>query len=447
MTIGITEDGFVIETLDQIRTSLITRLRGRWGDVVDFGNESAVGHLVGIVAERFAILQELCEAIYRSFSRDTAVDDGLVNINMMSGTEPRGAFPSSVTLSLTGVPATNVLTGKQAQTADLVIFQTLEDGVIAAVPARAVSTAYTLGVRRTNAGNIYVVTIPGTTGAGAGPSSTDDAILDGGVTWRFIGVGTGVVDVKSSVIDVGPQIALAGSVTIIKTPVSGWQGVRNLRDADVGAYKESDESYRLRGQDELFGAGSHTVDALRTDLLQLTGVLSARILQNTTDVVNGDGMPPHTVEALVRGGDDTEIATLLLETGIGVGYATFGNTSLVVEDDLGVDYTIQFSRPVQVPIWVALVVLVDEDTFPADGAELIKLAIVTWGDAQDTGKDVVAAAISAQAFSIPGMLDVPQCFIGIAPLPGSGTTIVLPIRSLAVYDTSQISVTVNFGTP
>jgi len=447
MAIGITDNGFVIETLDEIRTDMANRLNNRWGTNISFDNESAAGHLVGIVAERFAKLQELAEAIFRSFSRDTAVAEGLVNMNTLTGTLPKAAFASSVILTLTGVPATSVLASKQAETADGVIFQTQVNATIATVPARTTSTVYPLGAFRTNAGNIYVVTVAGTTGVGSGPSSTAGAISDGGVTWRFVGAGTGMVNVKSIATETGPLRALSGSVNLIKTPVSGWNGVLNLLDADEGADKESDESYRLRGLTEVFAAGSHTADAIRADILRLTGVLSVRVLQNQTDLTDADGMPPHTVEALVRGGDDTEIATYLLETGIGAGYASFGNTPVVLLDDLGVSYTIKFSRPVQLPIYTTLNVIVDPGNFPADGTDQIKLAVVTWGDAQDTGRDAVAAAIAAQAFTVDGVLDVPSVQIGLAPSPTSSTTLVVPLRSLAVYDTSRIVVNVTNGTP
>ncbi len=446
-TIGITENGFVIETLDEIRTDLIQRLRGRWGKQVNFGNESAAGHLVGTIAERYAKLQELIEAVYRAFSRDTATGDGLVNINLLSGTLPLEPFPSSVTLTLTGTPSTIVAEAKQAETDDGVIFATLAEATIGALPARAASTAYALKAQRTSSGNVYVVTVAGTTSAGAGPTGTASAITDGSVTWRYVGAGTGAVDVEAQATETGPLEALSGVVKNIKTPVAGWSGVLNLLDADLGENKETDESYRLRGQEEQFSAGSHSVNAIRSDLLALTGVTGARVLQNVSDVTDGDGMPPHTVEALVQGGDDTEIAEYLLDRGIGVGWATFGNTTVVVQDDQGVDYSIKFSRPTPVLIYVDADVIIDEATFPDDGVDQINLAIITWGDARASGLDAVAAAISSQIFQVAGVLDVPAVRIGLSPSPVASTTIVIPLRSQATYDTSRISISTTPGTP
>lgn len=52
--------------------------------------------------------------------------------------------------------------------------------------ARATSALVGEGGYRTNSGNIYQAVIGGTTGAGGGPTGTGSAIVDGGVTWRYI---------------------------------------------------------------------------------------------------------------------------------------------------------------------------------------------------------------------------------------------------------------------
>lgn len=447
MTIGVTPTGFVIETLDQIRTDMITKLKGRWGDSVDFGDESVAGQLIGIVAERYAKLQELAEAIYRSFGRDTATGDGLVNVNMLTGTDPRPAFPSFTVLSLTGTAGTLIDTGKQAETADGLVFETTDPVTLVLGLVRLSTTVYAVGTMRTANGNTYLVTVGGTTGnAGAAPSGTGDAIVDGTVTWRFVGAGLSYGEVLAVATENGPLQALSGALNEIKTPVSGWDGVINLLDADLGAYAETDESYRLRGELELAGAGSHTVDAIRADLLRLDGVTSVRVLQNTADIVV-DTMPPHTVEALIQGGDNTEIATQLLELCVGVGYTTFGNTLVVVQDDLGNDYNVRFTRPTPVPIYVDVTLTYDADLYPDDGDAQVELAITAWGDARATGYDAVASAIAAQVFKVPGVLDVPSVKISLAPSPTLSTTIPIAIRELGTYDTSRIAVTSTPGTP
>lgn len=444
--IGITPNGFLIETLDEIRASIIARLQSRWGNQVKFTDNNAAGHLVGIVAERYASLQQLLEAIYRSFSRETATGDGLASVNMLTGTDRDAAFPSSVELTLTGNNAVLVERGKQVETADGVVFETQADATLASATAWNATTGYIAGVFRTNAGNVYVCTTSGVSAGSGGPTTEGSAITDGSVVWRFVGEGVAYAQVAGVAPTDGPLQALSGAANAIRTPVSGWLGAINLLDADLGAFEESDESYRLRAQYELAGAGSHTVDAIRADLLRLTGVTSVRILNNVSDETVDD-VPPHNIEAIVVGGDETEIATLLFETGVGLGWATHGNISTTLQDAMGSDVIIKFSRPEAVEIYLEVDVEYDALHYPDDGDEAIKVAIVTWGDAQQTGKNAVASAIAAQAFTIDGVLDVGAVRLGLASSPTTSTTIPISLRELAKYDTSRIVINSTPGTP
>jgi hypothetical protein len=59
--------------------------------------------------------------------------------------------------------------------------------------AHAVSTAYTVGQRVTNAGNLYRCTVAGTTGGASPPTHTSGSVADGGVTWLYEGDNGGVM--------------------------------------------------------------------------------------------------------------------------------------------------------------------------------------------------------------------------------------------------------------
>ena len=59
--------------------------------------------------------------------------------------------------------------------------------MVTTATAWAISTAYTVGQIRSNAGNLYEVTVAGTSaGSGAGPTSLGAAITDGTVTWKYV---------------------------------------------------------------------------------------------------------------------------------------------------------------------------------------------------------------------------------------------------------------------
>jgi len=69
--------------------------------------------------------------------------------------------------------------------------------------AWAFSTAYFVGDRVVNGGNVYRCTAKGASATSGGPTGTDSAITDGTVTWAYAGPDAG------SVVDVAPELATA----------------------------------------------------------------------------------------------------------------------------------------------------------------------------------------------------------------------------------------------
>ncbi len=93
--------------------------------------------------------------------------------------------------------------------------------------------------------------------------------------------------------------------------------------------------------------------------------------ENDTDEVNENGLPPHSIEIVAYGGLDEEIAAAIYKRKA-AGIQTLGNTNVSVVNSSGNTYSISFSRPTPVNIWVKVYDLVTDKTFPFDGIEQIK---------------------------------------------------------------------------
>lgn len=444
---GLTPDGLVIETTQEIRDGMNTRFKEKFGPGIDTSDGTIEGQTFGLVADRLGDCWLLLQALYSSLDPDGASGIRLHAIGAYTGTVPRAAKASSTVLTLTGVPATVVNLGNRAsieETEDE--FATDAGATIVALTAWAGATNYVVGDRRTNNSKTYICTDAGTSAASGGPTTEDDAIVDNGVIWRWMGNGTGAVDVAATAVETGPIVANSGAIRTIETPVTGWLGVVNLEDADVGNDLETDEDFRIRREQELAGPGTAPLDAIRADLLKVPGVTSTTIFHNVEDFTDADGVPPHAIEALVTGGDDQDIWDQLRKS-VAAGIKTYGDEIGTSTDDAGNIWDEAFSRPEDVDIYVIITILKDPRVFPLDGSDQIKQKIVDYGDAQPPGYNAVSAAIAAQALPVAGVLDMRPCYIGTAPAPATETTIQISNRQQAKYDTSRITVILVDGTP
>lgn len=517
-TYGLTTIGLIIKTLEIIRGEIETLVQGSFGPAMLLGDQTILGQIIGIIAEREAALWDLLQQVYASQDPDSATGAALDALASLTGTLRPPASFSAVVLTLAGTPSTVVAAGNGASIGGIVKFVTTASATIATAASWATSTSYALGAVVTSGGNVYLCTAAGA--STTAPTSTDNTIsvLDGAgpLAWRFIGSGTGSVVVSAIAAVTGPVEGLAGTITTIDTPTAGWNGVVNANDAAPGRAVATDEELRTLRQLELASVGTSPQDAIRAALLQVSGVLAATVFVNNTDTTNSDTVPPHAIEALVQQTDplfgaDQAIRDCLLAN-VAAGIATYSGASGTSHvtgtslDSQGVAHEIDFSRPQPISIYVVASITKDPLAYPADGDTEVLNAILAYGNAQTTGKDVVRSAVAAQAFQVPGVLDVPELLIytdvisgltdwvastaysatvgarsviitvdgrkyicsqaGTSASSGNGptgtgtfiadgtvrwdylgATIPVTLRQLAVYQSSQISVTSTSGTP
>ncbi len=447
MSFGVTSAGFVPATIDDVKANLEAALKAVFGDSIDVSPQSNFGQWIGVSAEALADLWAAGEDVNASFNPDSAAGVALDNLCAITGTVRKVATKSTVTLTATGTPATVLAIGRIASVVGTgKRFVTTAGATIGTASAWASAHGYTAGDRVKNASRIYLALTTGTSAGSGGPTTTASSIVDNTVTWKYLGDGAGYIDVAAEGEFTGPNIAASGTLTVIETPVAGWSGVYNILDAALGTDIETDAALRIRRETELRGNGRAALEAMRSGILDALDVTACTIFENTTDTTDGDSIPPHAVECLVSGGTDDDVADAVFAN-VAAGIATYGTTTEVVTDSQGNDHIIKFTRPTVEPIYIRVDVVVDAANFPSDGAAQIKAAIVAFGNLQKTGKDVVAAAIGAQAFKVSGVLDTPIVYVGLAFPATSAATIVVTNRQIATYDTSRVTVNVSNGVP
>lgn len=471
---GLTNEGFIIKTLSVIRDELNALLRQAFGASVQLGDQAIIGQMVGIISEMFSKLWELGEAVNSGKDVDSASGAALDQLCLLTGTLRPQASYSAVDLTLTGTNGTVIPAGSKVVTLSTdVEFETTDAATLATVPTWTTATAYVAGDRVTFGTSAYHCITAGTSHATTGPIGPPDFnnpsggavqpftnIVDGTVHWVYLGEGAAVEDVTAKATETGPISVVAYDIhdtDSIVTQVSGWNGVTNLDDASPGRNAATDAELRILREQELQTGGSSPLNALRAELLEVPDVVAVTIFQNVTDTTDADGIPPHSIEALVRGPDtptvafDQSIFDALL-AGVAAGIRTHATTPNDVvgtaTDDEGTAHTMKFTRPEEVDIYVAVTLIKDPDEYPLDGDDQVKEVIVAYGDEQATGKNVVSSALIGAIFrEVPGVLDVTACLIDDAPAPATSTTVPISLRQLAVYSTTRITVSSSNGVP
>ncbi|EAZ3143241.1 hypothetical protein CE874_16840 [Salmonella enterica subsp. enterica serovar Napoli] len=189
----------------------------------------------------------------------------------------------------------------------------------------------------------------------AGTTITNGTVKDtNNVIWRLpdsvvIGV-DGTVTVTAICSNSGAIAALAGTITTINTPTRGWTSVTNPAAATVGAPAETDAELRIRQGQSVAIPSITPFEGVDGAIANIAGVTRHKLYENDTGKTDGNGLPPHSISAIVDGGDVTEIARTI-RGNKGQGVRTWGKTSVTVPDKYGNPHIISFSRPTDVPVY------------------------------------------------------------------------------------------------
>lgn len=385
---GVTATGFSAKSQEEILKEIETAERENISPTLQTSADTAVGQLNGIFSGKVRELWEVAQAVYDSFNPDGAIGAPLDAVSAISGTTRLAAAKGTVTLDC-----------------DLDNGTLIEAGVHFAEVAGDPNNRWT-------------------------PVADFTATSDGVDAVAFESEFTGAA-----------AAANAGTITVISTPLVGWNSATNPLDAEEGQDVEGDPPLRTRRTLEITRQGGSPVDGIQADLLDVAGVISSTVFENAQPFVDADGLPPHSIEAVVQGGADADVAAQIFAS-IAGGIRAFGNdVTETVEDSRGNSHTIQFSRPTVRNVWLEVDLDVDADVFPATGDVDIQTALAAFGDSTyEVGDDVIASKLVDVVFGIAGVVDVTEIRLGFAPAPAGTVNLTIGSRELADLDTARILV-------
>jgi uncharacterized phage protein gp47/JayE len=197
---------------------------------------------------------------------------------------------------------------------------------------------------------------------------------------------SGTTNVTATCEDPGAIAAGVGSLTKIMTPTAGWQTVTNASAASQGEPVESDYDLRIRQQTSTALRSFTVLDGMVGALQGLLGVSYASAYENDTGSVDANGLPAHSIAAVVQGGDSAQIAQVIFDKKT-PGCATYGTTSVSVLDSMGIPRVINYFVPSTVLIKVTVTITAGIGYTSVIGDQ-IKQAVADFANSQVVGRGI-----------------------------------------------------------
>lgn len=441
MTSYVDATGFHRPTLQEIRKQVEAQFVVAIGSGVDLTATGPFGQIVANITTWADSLFAVAQEAYTQQDPDQATGVFLDEACAKVGIYRLPATPAYVDDVLLwgtfGVPVT-VTTGSRAKSATQPMSYSLQSdvalGASSTGPFRAVRmsgsfvTGNVLSVTLDGTAYTYTVLISDTVataiqeladninaGAFAGYASLE--VLSGANYLRIEGDGFGMSAYSSHwtpyqeahagvfVADTA-QVQAVPPLTLdtILTPVSGWISVEQPAAGLEGTDVETDASLRIR-RIQGTRSGSGTEDAIREAIYRVPGVSRAIVDSNRTDVADVESRDPHSMEAVVIGGSDVNVAKAIWDT-VGAGIRMFGSTAVDIAGADGKTHAVNFNRPNPQYAWVrVLSIVADTDAGPEAGYQAaIAAAVAEYGNQNfGMGDNFNYQRMFAPVLSVPGI--------------------------------------------
>ena len=188
---------------------------------------------------------------------------------------------------------------------------------------------------------------------------------------------TGANTLNFQAANIGFTQALPNTLTIPVTIVFGVVSVNNPDvPYQIGQNQETDAQLRIRRQKSTSMPSQGYLQALIGGLYTVEGLAQAVIYENTTNTVDANGVPGHSIWAIVDGGSDDDVANMIY-TYRNAGCGMVGGESVNITQVDGSTFTVYFDRAIYQDLYVEFN-LVSISATPIDPTSVINGLINNW---------------------------------------------------------------------
>lgn len=392
--VALDRNGYKRKTYDDLLNDMSSKAKHLFGENANVSERSILGILIRIMAWCLSLVWQDNENVYYSAYRKTAEGVQLDMLLPYAGVTRNLAEYAFGMLEITGTPNFTVASGFLVSTNTDIVFETIEE-----------------------------------------------VVLDS--------EGKGVVEIKALELGSGGNVGVHTITEIVNTSAD-VDAVTNPIPTSGGREKETDQEARERADIAVEGLGSATTAAIRTNLLNASGVRAAAVIENFSDVVDSYGTPSRAFQSFVLGGDDTEIAYAIFEKKAG-GIQPYGTEYVTIKDIGGHNQQVGFTRAVEKHVYLDVNVHTNA-AFPIDGVARIKSALIRYIGGTNVdgamyaglnmGDDVILSRLIAKVFSVDGIDDV-TIRLSIDGTAFDEANIPIDIHEVAQTDSESIEVTLN----
>ena len=254
----------------------------------------------------------------------------------------------------------------------------------------------------------------------------------------------------------------ASTLTVMPDPPTGIESVTNDSDTNNGKNEESDEDLRDRAKAALANGSAATANALLSAVTALEDSRAVSIFINDNGPDSDTNLPLHAFEMVVEGPQNSTFRDEVAEA-IGT-TKSIGDISHSGENGAGASgtydmvngqtWTIEFSEPTAITIYVDVTLDKEPDDYVGDNAVMDAVVeyiggVTTGQNAEDGdltgGEDVFYNEILAAIITVPGVVDVTDLQVATSDPPSGTANIAISNTEVATTDADagDIGVTSN----
>ncbi|MBZ9633081.1 baseplate J/gp47 family protein [Clostridium sp. FP1] len=339
--------GLHMPTYNDIRDCLIADAKNIFGQDIYLGIDSQDYQFIAVVAEKIYDAFQIATMVYNNRAPNIAIGSGLDSIVKINGIKRKAATYSTCPITVSGVPETIIKN--------------------------------------------CVVTDKGSIKWDLPPSITIPTI--------------GTIDVLATCEITGPIVANPGDITGIFNPTYGLSGVYNSVSGELGSDIEDDSLVRVRQSNSTAQPSVTMLEGTKGAIAQVKGVTRSKVYENDTGTIDSNGLPAHSITAVVEGGNSLDIANAIF-IHKGIGCLTNGTTIVDVTDSTGQVTPIGFDIPdyTDIDVTVAIKQLTGYTTATTTS---IKTNIQTYLNSLEIGNDVSISSLWGVALQAMPNLAVP----------------------------------------